>query len=178
MPGKVGRGLGWSTASNLVLRIANLLVSIILARIIAPEQFGVFAVAMTVWTVLSSLAEFGLGADLVRANDLERRIPTVATMGLLIGAGLAFASVFVCCTTGRSIQTARVRRRHQADVTQFDNRRTIDRASSDTAEKNRQAALFGINGSAMIVSASTMTIMALMGFGPVALARDNLLASR
>ena len=67
----------------------NMLVSIVMARLIAPEQFGVFAVALTVWMVLSSLAEFGLGADLIRAQDIARRIPTVATMGVLISTALA-----------------------------------------------------------------------------------------
>ena len=62
-----------------------------MARLIAPEQFGVFAVALTVWTILHTLAEFGLGADLVRATDLERRAPTVATIGLLAGGLLALS---------------------------------------------------------------------------------------
>src|SRR5690606_30327506 len=79
---EVGRGLGWSTLSNLVLRVGNFVVSLIMARLIAPEEFGVFAVALTVWSVLSTLAEFGLGSDLVRARDPQRRIPTVATLGL------------------------------------------------------------------------------------------------
>ena len=55
-----------------------------MARLVAPEAFGVFAVALTVWTVLGALAEFGLGADLVRARDLERRAPTVATLGAVV----------------------------------------------------------------------------------------------
>ena len=44
-----------------------------MARLIAPSEFGVFAVALTVWAILETLAEFGLGSDLVRAEDLERR---------------------------------------------------------------------------------------------------------
>ena len=42
-----------------------------MARLIAPEQFGVFAVALTIWTILGTLAEFGLGTDLVRARDFS-----------------------------------------------------------------------------------------------------------
>ena len=65
--------------------MGNLVMSIVVARLVAPEAYGVFAVALTVWTVLSALSEFGLGADLVRARDPERRAPTVATLGVLIG---------------------------------------------------------------------------------------------
>ena len=90
-PGVIRRGLLWSTASNMVLRVSNLVVGIIMARVIAPEAFGVFAVALTVWSILSALAEFGLGADLVRRADFERHVPTVATMGAVLSALLAGA---------------------------------------------------------------------------------------
>lgn len=86
---KVGAGLGWSTVSNVTLRVGNFLVSILIARLLAPEQFGVFAVALTVWSVLGTLAEFGLGTDLVRSKDPERRAPTVATVGVLTSGVLA-----------------------------------------------------------------------------------------
>src|SRR3954447_3096110 len=56
---KVARGLGWSTGSNLVLRLGNFAVSILMARLIAPEEYGVFAVALTVWLICGSMAEFG-----------------------------------------------------------------------------------------------------------------------
>ena len=42
-PAGSARGFGWSTLSNLVLRLGTFLVSFFLARLIAPEQFGVFA---------------------------------------------------------------------------------------------------------------------------------------
>ena len=83
---RIARGLGWSVVANAGLRIGNLLVSMLMARLIAPEQFGVFAVALTVWTILGALAEFGLGSDLVRADDLERRAPTVGSLALGISA--------------------------------------------------------------------------------------------
>ncbi|PKH37440.1 polysaccharide transporter, PST family [Nocardioides alpinus] len=90
---RVGRGLGWSLMSTLALRIGNLLLSIVVARLVAPEAYGVFAVALTVWMLLSALSEFGLGADLVRAKDPERRAPTVATLGAGIGV-IAALSMF------------------------------------------------------------------------------------
>ncbi|MDQ1553227.1 MAG: lipopolysaccharide exporter, partial [Microbacteriaceae bacterium] len=98
----VRRGLLWSTASNMVLRVGNLLVGIVIARLIAPEAFGVFAVALTVWTVLGAVAEFGLGADLVRRADYERHIPTVATVGAALSASIALG-MFVGAPTIASL---------------------------------------------------------------------------
>jgi O-antigen/teichoic acid export membrane protein len=90
---RVRRGLGWSLTGNLVLRLGNVLTGIMIARIIAPEQYGTFAVALTVWNVLGTLAEFGLGTDLVRSPDLERRAPTIATLGMLTSGTLALGMV-------------------------------------------------------------------------------------
>jgi PST family polysaccharide transporter len=86
MRAQVRRGLAWSGLSSLVMRGGNLLLGIALARLLAPEDFGVFAVALTVQTVLVTLADLGLGADLVRAERPDERAPTVASLSLLSGA--------------------------------------------------------------------------------------------
>ena len=88
---KIAAGFGWALVSNFVLRLANVGVSILLARMIAPEAFGVFAVALTVWSVLGTLAEMGLGSDVIRSEAPGRMIPTVGTIGLASGLLLAGA---------------------------------------------------------------------------------------
>lgn len=85
----VRRGLAWSTLSNLALRTGGLVVGVVLARLLTPEQFGVYAVALAVQVVLMTLADLGLGVDLVRTDDPDRIAPTVATVGLLGGAVLS-----------------------------------------------------------------------------------------
>lgn len=85
----VRRGLVWSTANILVLRLGNLLVGIVLARLLLPADFGVFAIGLTVLTVLSGLADLSMSVDLVRAKDPEHRAPTVATISIVVGVLLA-----------------------------------------------------------------------------------------
>jgi PST family polysaccharide transporter len=90
----VRRGAIWSGANVLVLRVANIAVMAIVARIVVPEQFGVFALALTVHAMVTSLAELGVGSAVAR-NDLDpdRIAPTVATISisfsLLLAAGMA-----------------------------------------------------------------------------------------
>ena len=84
-------GLAWSTVNNVVLRLGGLAIGIVLARLLTPEQFGVYAIALTVQAVLMAVADFGLSADLIRSRDFERRAPTVATLGAVTGLGLAIA---------------------------------------------------------------------------------------
>ncbi len=62
--------------------MGGLVVGIVLARLLAPEQFGVYAVALTVQSILITVADLGLSADLIRSDEPERIAPTVATLGL------------------------------------------------------------------------------------------------
>jgi PST family polysaccharide transporter len=87
----VPRALTWGLASTITMRLGGLVVGIVLARLLTPEQFGVYAVALTVQTVLQMLAGLGLGAALIRAEDPERMAPTVATLALISGAVLCGA---------------------------------------------------------------------------------------
>lgn len=84
----VRRGLAWSSINTLVLKMGTFAIGIALARLLAPEQFGVFAVALTVQVVLMSLADLGMTADLVRTDDPARLAPTVSTLALITGAVL------------------------------------------------------------------------------------------
>ncbi|WP_208712056.1 oligosaccharide flippase family protein [Sinomonas sp. R1AF57] len=89
LPGRVRSGFAWSMASNIVLRIGSLAIGIILARLLAPEVFGVYAVALTAQSILMAIADPGLTAVLIRTPDFGRLAPTTATLGLFCGVGLA-----------------------------------------------------------------------------------------
>lgn len=89
--GAVRRGLMWSSINSLVLRMGGLVVGIVLARILAPEQFGVYALALTVQAILMTLADLGLSADLIRSDNPQAIAPTVATLGAMSGATLGLA---------------------------------------------------------------------------------------
>ncbi|WP_158866163.1 oligosaccharide flippase family protein [Leifsonia sp. AG29] len=86
---RAARGAAWSGVSTIVLRLGGLVVGIVLARILAPEQFGVYAVALTVQSILITVADLGLSADLIRSDEPDRIAPTVATLGLASGTVMA-----------------------------------------------------------------------------------------
>lgn len=89
----VRRGLAWSTTSNLVLRVGSLAIGIVLAHLLRPADFGIFAVALTVQSILMTIADLGLSADLIRSDDPARKAPTVATLGLVVGSVLTIGMV-------------------------------------------------------------------------------------
>jgi lipopolysaccharide exporter len=94
----VRRGALWVVASNLLLRLANLLLTAVVAHILSPHDFGVFAVALTAFFIVSSIGELGVSSCLMRADlDIDSLAPTVATISalssaILAGAMVAFAS--------------------------------------------------------------------------------------
>ena len=75
------------------MRLGSLVVGIVLARILSPEDFGVFAIALMVQTILINLAELGLAADLVRHGDLRGRGPTITTIALVASGSLTAGHV-------------------------------------------------------------------------------------
>ncbi|WP_165807010.1 oligosaccharide flippase family protein [Nocardioides currus] len=89
----VKTGLTWSAVNTLLLRLGSLAVGIVLARILSPTEFGTFAVAMTVQTLVLSLSDLGLATQLVRSKDFEGEAPTIATLGVLSGFALAGAMI-------------------------------------------------------------------------------------
>ena len=88
----VRRGALWSIGSTILLRLASILTTAIVARILNPRDFGVFAVALTAYAIISAIGELGVAACLVRADlDLDSLAPTMATISLATSAVLAFA---------------------------------------------------------------------------------------
>ena len=88
------RGAVWSGLGTIVLRLGGLVVGIILARTLTPEQFGVYAIALTVQAILMTVADLGLSADLIRSEDPDRIAPTVATLGLVSGTVLTVGALW------------------------------------------------------------------------------------
>ena len=108
---RIASALGWSALSTIALRLGSLGLGIVLARVLAPEAFGVYALALTVQSVLMALSDFGLSTDLIRTSEPERRAPTTAVLGLVLGgtlgAAMAASAPMIAAATG-SPETAGV----------------------------------------------------------------------
>jgi PST family polysaccharide transporter len=88
----VRRGALWIVASNVLLRVANVLLTAVIAHILSPHDFGVFAVALTAYTIVSSIGELGVSACLMRADlDIDSLAPTATTVSVFSCTILAVA---------------------------------------------------------------------------------------
>ena len=92
---EAARGAIWSLAAQWGIKMSGLVTFVILARILAPEQFGVMALASTLAFVLTLLADFGFSAYLIQATNPDQRtfstafwvsVSTSAALALLLVA--------------------------------------------------------------------------------------------
>ena len=167
---RVSRGLSWSLVSSLVLRVGNFVVSLIVARLVAPEEFGVFAVALTVWTILGMLAEFGLGTDLIRSRDPEPRAPTVASLGVIASGSLAVTMALGAPAIAQLFESpgSAPAIRLMAVALGLFGLTIVPSALLQRAY--RQRSLFVVNLTAMLLSTVVVVAVALNGSGALALA--------
>ncbi|MGZ8761760.1 MAG: lipopolysaccharide biosynthesis protein [Acidimicrobiia bacterium] len=86
-------GLRWSLFSTVLNRVVNPLTGIILARILSPKDFGIFAVALIALNGLNSINELGVTYAVVRwPGDLKVAARTATTIA--IGASVL---IFIVC---------------------------------------------------------------------------------
>jgi O-antigen/teichoic acid export membrane protein len=88
------RALALSFANGVVGRLGTLAIGIALARVVGPEEFGTYAVALVALMAALSFNELGVSLAIVRwPEDPKHIAPTVNTISLiasLIVAGTAF----------------------------------------------------------------------------------------
>ncbi|MGA2929301.1 MAG: oligosaccharide flippase family protein [Solirubrobacteraceae bacterium] len=88
-------GALWSMLDVVVNRTSSFLLGIVVARLLHPADFGVYAVALVVHAVLINVSDLGVGAIIVRDDDASMRAsgPTVTTIALVnsVALGLLMA---------------------------------------------------------------------------------------
>lgn len=90
------RGLGWAGASKAVSEAARYLQVLVLARLLAPEDFGVFGITLLVLGVLEAFTEPGFKTALVqRPEGVARYLDSVFVVSAARGLLLA-ACIFAC----------------------------------------------------------------------------------
>lgn len=101
---KVGAGAAWSALNAGVLRLATFAASLIVAHLVAPYEFGVFTVALTIFTIVASLSELGVISAIVREPERTEKIaPTVFTISLATSGALTLLMVVAAGPLARAM---------------------------------------------------------------------------
>lgn len=80
---QAGRGLKWSLFGTLLTKFGSFAMGLVLARLLAPADFGVYAIAIAATAVLMHINDAGLIAATVQwRGKIEEMAPTAATMAM------------------------------------------------------------------------------------------------
>lgn len=91
------RGMFWSYGSYVGTRGASLLTTAILTRLLAPQDFGLVALAGTFMTFLDSLQGLGVGNALVvvKEEEVEAQAETAFAVSTVVGVALSLITVAI-----------------------------------------------------------------------------------
>lgn len=89
-------GLSWSALAQVINTITGIAVSVALARLLAPHEFGLMAMAIGAQSIIAAFVELGLAALIIRTPQLSTsQLNGLFRVRLLIGAvqaALTFAA--------------------------------------------------------------------------------------
>jgi len=91
---KMAAGAAWMVTLKMLDRGIGLLSTLVLARLLVPEDFGIVAMATSVLAFLELLSAFGFDVALIRQADIQRaHYDTAWTLNCLLGVTMAVALV-------------------------------------------------------------------------------------
>ena len=93
---KTVKGIIWSALSFVAGKGLTFLSTIILARLLAPDDFGLMALGLVTVAYLDTFGELGVGNVIIyRQDDLEKNSNVAFTLGLLVNSLLAVGGFFI-----------------------------------------------------------------------------------
>jgi PST family polysaccharide transporter len=101
--------VGWQALSQLSTRGARVLVSIVLARLLMPDDFGVVGMAAIVTGLAVVLRDLGFGQALIHHPDLTEKHSRSAFWATMLTAGTVYAIIyFIAPWTGEYFEDPRM----------------------------------------------------------------------
>ncbi len=174
----IKRGAVWSLLNNATSRLASIASGIILARLLVPEDYGVFAVALIVLSALLSINELGVSVAIVRwESGVDRIAPTVTTLSIvssIVLYALCFASAPSIAQILNAPDATGVIRVLSLAVL-FDGAASVSAAFITRAFEQRKRMVIDLTG--FSVGTSLSIVLAFAGFGGWAIALGFLATS-
>lgn len=93
---KVGvRAVKWSVVTTIIRFALQLAAQVVLARMLGPENYGIFGIGMVVLTLSNFLSNFGFGWNLLHKSDLTDEDVRFAFTWQVIAGATAMISVYL-----------------------------------------------------------------------------------
>ncbi len=102
---KVYKGISWLALSKIIMQIVAWSVTILVARLLLPEDYGLFAMATIITSYAGIFQELGVGAAIVQSKDI-----TQGELTALFWFSVALSVLFALCCIPFSYITAEIMR--------------------------------------------------------------------
>lgn len=170
----MSRSFGWSFMEQAGSKSISIVVQIVLARLLSPEDFGVLAILLVVVSLADSLAQSGLGLALIQKDKVSRTsYDTAFWLSLLLAAAL-YGIIFLCApfvAAFYGISSIKSYLRVMGLIVLFNAMNSIQRAR---LQKNLDfKSLFKASILSVVVSGGVGVACALAGFGVWALVAQS-----
>ena len=162
----VRRALALSFSERYVLIFISLVGNVILARLLTPQQIGIYSVCLAIIGIAQVMREFGIGNFLIQEKDLtDAHISTAFGITLLIGC-LMFVLVFMAAPfAGSFYGEATLTRTMRISALNF---LTLPFCTISLALLRRQMAftqLIAVTLTAAVISFAATLWLAYLGYG-------------
>ncbi len=171
-------GIAWSTAARVIQQVIQFTLSVILARLLVPEDFGLVGMVAVFLGFAALFGEFGFGSALVYRPDL-RPIHSVSIFWVNMLAGVAIAALFWIGApyVARFYNAPALERITQVVGLNF----ALSASSIVPLALLRRSMSFNriavLNVTAALVAGSVAILLAYMGFGPWAIVAQGLVSA-
>ena len=89
------KGMFWITIDKYSGLVLSILVSMVLARLLSPAEFGIIALASVLLTFIGLLSNMGLGPAIIQERNLtQKEINSIFTFTIIVG--LLLATLYFC----------------------------------------------------------------------------------
>jgi len=159
-------GVAWSGAAQLTRQLLYFIISVILARLMSPREFGLIAMA-TIFTSFAALfSDLGLGAAIIQKSDIEERhLSTVFWINIVAGTLITALVIAAAPLIAMFYQEPALRLLTMVIAFNFviGAFKVVHNALLQKAMNFRKSALIEITS--VFISGSTAAVAALSGWG-------------
>jgi O-antigen/teichoic acid export membrane protein len=98
----VARGARWAAGGQITMHVSRMVITVVLARLILPDERGLYAMALVVTDLLERVVAATPGAGLIHVKTLTQRlVSSVFWFNILVGLGIAGALAAAAPVAGR-----------------------------------------------------------------------------
>lgn len=96
LKGQVVKAFKWDFGGNLLLKFGSFFVSIILARLLTPEEFGIMAIVMILVGISQALVNLGFSSAIINQTEVNQtQLSTVFFINLILSLFLFLVFILV-----------------------------------------------------------------------------------